>query len=96
MVQYYDGIPVGVDDYIADDQTVGGSDDCSTVYAVQFGEGGVAGLSGPGGLTVERVGSLETKDASRIRVKWYVSLAVFNELKLAKLTGVRTAEAAAA
>ena len=96
MVQYYDGIPVGVDDYIADDQTVGGSDDCSTVYAVQFGEGGVAGLTGPGGLTVERVGSLETKDASRIRVKWYVSLAVFNELKLAKLTGVRTAEAAAA
>ncbi|MEX2373231.1 MAG: major capsid protein, partial [Dehalococcoidia bacterium] len=44
MVQYYDGVPIGVDDFIADDTTVGESDDCSTVYAVQFGEGGVAGL----------------------------------------------------
>jgi hypothetical protein len=35
------------------------------------------------------VGSLETKDASRTRVKWYVSLALFNTLKLAKLIGVR-------
>jgi len=93
MVQYYDGVPVGVHDFIADDQEVGESEDCSTVYALQFGDGGVAGLTGPGGLTVERVGSLETKDASRIRVKWYVSLAVFNELKLAKLVGVRPAGA---
>ncbi|MCK9487757.1 MAG: phage major capsid protein [Dehalococcoidia bacterium] len=91
MVQYYDGVPIGVDDYIADDTTVGESDDCSTIFAVQFGEGSLAGLTGPGGLTVERVGSLETKDATRIRVKWYVSLALFNELKLARLVGVRPA-----
>lgn len=89
MVDYYDGIPIGVEDHVADNKTVGTSADCSTVYAVQFGEGAVAGLSAPGGLTVERVGSLETKDATRMRVKWYVSLAVFNALKLAKLTGVR-------
>jgi HK97 family phage major capsid protein len=89
MVQFYDGVPVGVNDYIADDKVVGTSTDCSTVYALQFGEGGVAGLTGPGGLTIERIGSLETKDAMRIRVKWYVSVALFNELKLAKLTGVR-------
>ena len=89
VVQFYNGIPVGVNDYIDDAQTVGTSDDCSTVYALQFGEGGMAGLTGPGGLTVERVGSLETKDATRIRVKWYVATALFNTLKLAKLTGVR-------
>ena len=47
------------------------------------------GLTSPGGLQVERVGSLEVKDASRIRVKWYVAIALFNSLKLAKLTGVR-------
>ena len=40
-------------------------------------------------LVAERVGSLESKDATRVRVKWYVSVAVFNSLKLAKLTGVR-------
>jgi Phage capsid family len=89
MLQFYDGIPIGINDYIGDAKTVGTSNDCSTVYAMQFGEGGLSGLTAPGGLTVERVGSLETKDASRIRVKWYAGLALFNTLKLAKLTGVR-------
>ena len=89
MAQYYDGIPVGVSDWISDAQTVGTSTDCSTIYGVQVGEGGLAGLSSPGGLQVERVGSLESKDASRTRVKWYVALALFNTLKLAKLIGVR-------
>ena len=89
MVQYYGGVPIGVNDWISDAQTVGGSDDCSTIYALKVGEGALAGLTSPGGLQVERVGSLEAKDATRTRVKWYVSLALFNSLKLAKLIGVR-------
>ena len=90
MTDYYDGIPVGVSDYVNDAKTVGTSRDCSTIYAVQWGEGAVAGLTAPGGLQMERVGSLETKDATRVRVKWYVAIAVFNSLKLAKLSGVRS------
>ena len=89
MVQYYDGVPIGVSDWVGDDKRVGTSRDSSTVYAVQFGEEGVAGLTGPSGLQVERVGSLETKDATRTRVKWYVAVALFSTVKLAKLTGVR-------
>lgn len=89
MMQYYDGIPIGINDWISDAKTVGTSTDCSTIYTLQLGEGAVAGLTAPGGLQIERVGSLETKDASRARVKWYVALAVFNSLKLAKLAGVR-------
>lgn len=89
MLQFYDGIPVGVSDYISDAQTVGTSTDCSVIYAFQMGEGGLAGLTSPGGLGVERVGSLETKDATRTRIKWYSSLALFNAIKLARLTGVR-------
>ena len=89
MVQYYDGVPIGISDWVADDQRMGTSQDCSTVYAVQFGEEGVSGLTGPSGLQVERVGSLETKDATRTRVKWYVAVALFSTVKLAKLTGVR-------
>ena len=77
-------------DFIADNQVADTSVDCSTIYALQFGEGGVAGLTGPEGLTVERVGALESKDATRIRVKWYVAIALFNELKLARLVGVRS------
>jgi len=89
MLTFYDGIPIGVSDYISDAQTVGTSTDCSTVYAFQMGEGALSGLTAPGGLAIERVGSLETKDASRTRIKWYSSLALFNALKLARLTGVR-------
>lgn len=89
MLQFYDGIPIGINDFISDIQTQGTSTDCTVVYAMHFGEGGLMGLTAPGGLTVERVGSLETKDASRIRVKWYASLALFNTVKLSKLTGVR-------
>ncbi len=89
MLQFYDGIPVGASDYISDAQTVGTSTDCSTVYAFQLGEGSLSGLTSPGALQVERVGSLETKDATRTRIKWYASLALFNALKLARLTGVR-------
>ncbi len=89
MVEYYDAVPIGVCDWIADAQTVGTSSDCSTSYARHSGEGAVAGLTSPGGLQVEMVGSLETRDASRTRVKWYVSVAAFNTIKLAKLIGVR-------
>ncbi len=89
MIQFYDGIPIGPSDYIADDQTQGTSSDCSTIYAFQMGEGALVGLTAPGGLQVERVGSLESKDASRTRIKWYASLALFNAVKLARLIGVR-------
>jgi len=89
MLQFYDGIPIGVSDYISDAQTVGTSTDCSVVYAFQMGEGALTGLTSPGGLQVEKVGSLETKDATRTRLKWYGSLALFNALKLSRLTGVR-------
>lgn len=89
MLQFYDGVPIGINDFISDAKTVGTSTDCSTIYAMQFGDGRVAGLTSAGGLEVEHVGSLETKNASRVRVKWYASLAMFNTLKLSKLTGVR-------
>ncbi len=89
MLQFYDGIPIGVSDYISDTQTVGSSTDCSTIYAFQTGEGALVGITAPGGLRVERVGSLETKDATRTRIKWYTSLALFNTVKLADLIGVR-------
>jgi hypothetical protein len=89
MLTFYDGIAIGVSDYISDAQTVGTSSDCSTIYGLQLGEGALAGLTSPGGLQVERVGSLETKDATRTRIKWYASLALFNAVKLARLIGVR-------
>ena len=96
FVQLWDGIPIGVNDWILDTHTLSGGvetattgGDCSTIYAFQMGEGALCGLTGPGHLTVEPIGSLETKDASRTRIKWYCSLALFSSIKSAALIGVQ-------
>jgi hypothetical protein len=95
FVQLWEGIPLGVNDWINDTHvvaegvetdTAGGG--CSTIYALQLGEGALCGLSSPGFIQVENVGSLETKDASRTRVKWYCALALFSAVKAAALIGV--------
>jgi HK97 family phage major capsid protein len=86
--EYYAGIPIGVSDFIPDNETQGASNVASSLYALQLGEGRVAGLQGGGGLHVEKVGTLETKDATRWRVKWYCNIAVFADLALARLKGI--------
>jgi len=96
FIDLWDGIPIGVSDWILDTHTLtdsvetgttGGT--CSTIYAIQFGEGALCGLTSPGHIQIEPVGSLETKDASRTRIKWYVSLALFSSVKAAALIGVK-------
>jgi hypothetical protein len=94
--QYYNGIPIGISDWILDTHTLVGSVEtaytgaaCSTIYAMQFGEGALCGVSAPGLIEVEKVGPLETKDASRTRIKWYVGLADFSAVKRAALIGVQ-------
>ena len=96
FIQLWDSIPIGVNDWILDTHivadgvetaTTGG--DCSAIYAIQFGEGALCGLSSPGFLQVEPIGQLENKDASRTRVKWYCSMALFSSVKAAALIGVQ-------
>ena len=96
FIQLWDGIPIGVNDWILDTHTVADSvetattgGNCSTIYALQFGEGALCGLSSPGFLQVEPIGQLENKDASRTRVKWYCSMALFSSVKAAALIGVQ-------
>lgn len=95
FIQYWNGIALGVSDFILDTHVVTGGMEastsggtCSTIYALSFGEDGVAGLTSPGGLTVEPVGTLESKDATRIRIKWYCGVALFSAVKAAQLVGV--------
>jgi len=96
FVHFWDGIAIGVNDWMLDTHVVSDSvetattgGDCSTIYAVQFGEGALCGLTAPGHLIVEPIGSLETKDATRTRIKWYCSLALFASVKAAALIGVQ-------
>jgi hypothetical protein len=86
---FYDGIPLVVDEFVSDTQTKGSSGAvCSSVYCVKLGQGvGVMGLE-HGGIQVERVGELETKDATRHRIKWYAGLAIFRDQGVARLEGI--------
>jgi HK97 family phage major capsid protein len=95
-LDFWNGVPIGVSDWILDTHTVAGSvetdtvgDTCSTIYAMSFGEGALCGLTAPGYMAVEPIGSLETKDATRTRIKWYTSLALFSQVKAAALIGVK-------
>lgn len=88
QVETYDGIPILVDDFCPIDESRGSGTDTSSIWAIRFGVGtGLMGLQ-HGGITVERVGELETKDATRHRIKWYCGLALFSEMGLARLGGI--------
>lgn len=89
FIMTYDGIPLEVDDFIRDDATVGTSGAvCSTVYGVQHGfETGLMGLQN-GMLQVDHFGALETKDATRNRLKWYTGMTIFRPISCAMLAGV--------
>jgi hypothetical protein len=96
FVQLYNGIPIGINDWILNAHTVAGSVETlytgatnSTIYALKFGEGALCGITGPGGLQVEPIGAMETKDAARTRIKWYVGIADFSKVKRAALIGVQ-------
>jgi len=89
QVETYEGLPIVVDDFVPDNETQGTSGAvCSSVYALKFGlSTGLMGLE-HGGITVETVGELETRDATRTRLKWYCGLALMSELGAARLQGI--------
>lgn len=94
FVQLYNGIPIAINDWILDTHTLVASLEtavtgatASTIYALRFGEGAVCGATNQG-IQVDRVGTLETKDALRTRIKWYCSMVDFNVVARAALIGV--------
>jgi HK97 family phage major capsid protein len=88
QVETYDGIPIAVDDFVPEDEAAGTGTDLSSIWALKFGVGtGLMGLEN-GGIQIERVGELETKDATRHRIKWYCGLSLFSELGVARLAGI--------
>jgi hypothetical protein len=87
----YDGIPVLIDENLPDTETnetgITGTA-LSSIYALQFGmKRGLIGITN-GGLLVEDVGSLESKNARRYRIKWYSAVAVTRSLGVARLAGI--------
>lgn len=88
QVMFYDGIPVFVSDFQPDTEVEGTESAASSIYAIQFSESdGLVGLQN-GGIEAVDVGQLETKDAMRVRIRWYVSLALLRDSALARLRGI--------
>lgn len=71
------------------DGTALGNDDNSTsIFVLQFAPQAFSGVqSAP--LTVVKIGDLETKDAVRVRIKWYPSIMVQSIISCAKVTGIK-------
>ncbi|MDP8921711.1 MAG: phage major capsid protein [Chloroflexota bacterium] len=90
QVLMYDGIPVLVSDFIPDTEAAdnGSGNTFSSIYALQLSAAdGLVGLTN-GGIEVIDVGQLESKDASRVRVRWYVGLALLRDSAVARMNGV--------
>jgi hypothetical protein len=97
-VMTWDDIPILINDWIFFTETISGSawalpttGATTSIFAVKFGEKNVCGLQN-GGIQVKDLGDLETKDATRTRIKWYCSLACFNMLSLALIDGITNAD----
>jgi hypothetical protein len=89
QVIFYDGIPVEVSDFMPNDETgsVGGTA-LSSVYAIHFSsEEGLTGLHN-GDIETIDIGQLESKDATRVRLRWYTSLALLRDSAIARLRSV--------
>lgn len=98
-VLMYNDVPIAISDFITDTEAIasnrfsaktGGV--TSSVLAVRCGEGALVGLDAGNGITPELVGSLETKDASRWRVKWYCAMALYSTLSIARMDGITSAD----
>jgi hypothetical protein len=82
----HNGVPIIVNDFIAK-----GEDETCSIYAMRLNEtDGLHGLYGGGnaGIVVENIGTVQNKDATRTRLKWYCGLALKSTKSLAALTNV--------
>lgn len=88
----HNGIPIIVSDHLPTEQFgTGGAGTSCSVYAARFNEAdGLHGLYGgkAAGVRVEEIGTVQNKDADRIRVKWYCGMALKSTQSLARLRGV--------
>lgn len=96
QIPAYRGVPLFRNDWIPTNQTKGTAVGiCTTVFAGTFDDGsgthGIAGLTAmdAAGVRVEEVGVSETKDETITRVKMYSGMALFSELGLAAVDGVK-------
>lgn len=87
----HNGVPIIMNEFLSATETVGSNSKTCSIYAVRCNEAdGLHGLYGgdTAGITVENIGTVQNKDATRIRLKWYVSIALKSTKSIARLKGV--------
>lgn len=87
----HNGIPIIMNEFLANNETQGSNNNTASVYALRLNElDGLHGLWGGdnAGIVVENVGTVQNKDATRIRLKWYCGLALKSTRSIARLKGV--------
>jgi len=88
----HNGVPILANDFIPVNETHGTSTaNTTSIYAVRLNESdGLHGIYGGGtaGVVVEDIGTVQNKDSSRTRLKWYCGLALKSTLSLARLKGL--------
>jgi hypothetical protein len=87
----HNGIPILMNEFLPGTETQGTSNVCCSIYALRLNEvDGLHGIYGGGnaGIVVENIGTVQNKDATRIRLKWYTGLALKSTRSIARLQGV--------
>lgn len=90
-VPAHDGTPILLNDFIPGNVTEGATSNTCSIYAVRMNEvDGLHGLFGGdmAGIRVEDIGTVQNKDATRTRLKWYCGLALKSTQSLSALRGV--------
>jgi cytochrome c556 len=87
----HNGIPIIMNEFLSGAEVKGTTANTTSVYALRLNEqDGLHGLYGgdDAGIVVENIGTVQNKDATRIRLKWYTSLALKSTRSIAGLHGV--------
>lgn len=87
----HNGIPIIMNEFLSGAETAGTNKATCSVYALRLNElDGLHGLYGgeSAGIVVENLGTVQNKDATRIRLKWYCGMALKSSRSIAALQGV--------
>lgn len=87
----HNGIPVIMNEFLAPDETQGTNNNTTSVYALRLNElDGLHGIWGGenAGISVENIGTVQNKDATRYRLKWYCGVALKSTRSIGRLKGL--------
>ena len=87
----FDGTPIIINDFVPGNVAQGSASATCSIYALRLNEvDGLHGIYGgaEAGVIMEDIGTVQNKDATRTRLKWYCGLALKSTQSAAALRGI--------